>query len=154
MEINIETLKDYRNFHSHEYDKEIQELKRIIKETPSIYISDAYLKDATSYQDAIQKMTIDLIERRLLDPRDLTERPERFLALLKVIMCFDVSLCAKLSIHYQLFCNSVLLLSTARHAAVISGGFSKPCRVIGGFAMTEMGHGSNVRALETLAVFD
>ncbi len=66
---------------------------------------------------------------------------------------FDLSLLVKFGVHFGLFGGSVLQLGTAKHHA-------KYLRAIGAlelpgcFAMTETGHGSNVRGIETTASYD
>ncbi|MGH3449076.1 MAG: acyl-CoA dehydrogenase family protein, partial [Nocardioidaceae bacterium] len=65
----------------------------------------------------------------------------------------DLSLLVKAGVQFGLFGGAILQLGTERHHAkyledVIAG------RLLGCFAMTETGHGSNVQALETLARYD
>jgi acyl-CoA oxidase len=65
----------------------------------------------------------------------------------------DLSLLVKLGVQFGLFGGAILNLGTERHHAaylrdVISG------RMLGCFAMTETGHGSNVAQLETTATYD
>ncbi|MEO6791627.1 MAG: acyl-CoA dehydrogenase [Ornithinibacter sp.] len=65
----------------------------------------------------------------------------------------DLSVLVKVGVQFGLFGGAILQLGTERHherylADVISG------RLLGCFAMTETGHGSNVQALRTTAVFD
>jgi acyl-CoA oxidase len=66
---------------------------------------------------------------------------------------FDLSLLVKFGVHFGLFGGSVLQLGTRKH-------HDKYLRAIGSlelpgcFAMTETGHGSNVRDIETTASYD
>ncbi|PKW27404.1 acyl-CoA dehydrogenase [Phycicoccus duodecadis] len=65
----------------------------------------------------------------------------------------DLSVLVKSGVQYGLFGGAVLQLGTARHHEaylpdLVSG------RLLGCFAMTETGHGSNVQALGTLARYD
>lgn len=76
-----------------------------------------------------------------------------FLACAEELASFDVSLLIKLGVHVGLFGGSVLNLGSERHhreflPRVIS------LELPGCFAMTETGHGSNVRELETVARYD
>ncbi len=75
------------------------------------------------------------------------------IAAFETIAHFDLSLLVKFGVHFGLFGGSVLQLGTAKH-------HDKYLRAIGSlelpgcFAMTETGHGSNVRDIETLASYD
>jgi acyl-CoA oxidase len=65
----------------------------------------------------------------------------------------DLSVLVKVGVQFGLFGGAVLMLGTKRHhdallADLVSG------RLMGCFAMTESGHGSNVQALGTTATYD
>nr|WP_204163759.1 acyl-CoA dehydrogenase [Nocardioides solisilvae] len=65
----------------------------------------------------------------------------------------DLSVLVKVGVQFGLFGGAILQLGTQEHhdrwmADIVSG------RLLGSFAMTETGHGSNVQALGTVAVFD
>jgi acyl-CoA oxidase len=65
----------------------------------------------------------------------------------------DLSLLVKVGVQFGLFGGAVLMLGSRRHhdaylEDLIAG------RVLGCFAMTETGHGSNVQALGTVATYD
>jgi acyl-CoA oxidase len=65
----------------------------------------------------------------------------------------DLSVLVKVGVQFGLFGGAILMLGTQRHheaylADLISG------RLLGCFAMTESGHGSNVQALGTTATYD
>ena len=65
----------------------------------------------------------------------------------------DLSLLVKSGVQFGLFGGAILHLGTKRHhdrylADVVAG------RVLGCFAMTEHGHGSNVAAVDTVATYD
>jgi acyl-CoA oxidase len=65
----------------------------------------------------------------------------------------DLSVLVKVGVQFGLFGGAVLQLGTERHhdtylADIVSG------RLMGCFAMTETGHGSNVQALGTTATYD
>jgi acyl-CoA oxidase len=79
--------------------------------------------------------------------------PGGFLAAAEMMGAFDGSLLIKFGVHIGLFAGSVYNLGSERHhkeylAKAIS------LELPGCFAMTETGHGSNVRDIETTAVFD
>ncbi len=65
----------------------------------------------------------------------------------------DLSLLVKVGVQFGLFGGAILMLGSKRHhdaylEDLIAG------RLLGCFAMTESGHGSNVQALDTVATYD
>lgn len=83
------------------------------------------------------------------DEVDLTGMVQTFAAL----STFDLSLVVKFGVQFGLFGGSIFFLGTERHhkellPRIIRGEF------LGGFAMTESGHGSDVKNIETRAMFD
>ena len=76
-----------------------------------------------------------------------------FMAAFETIAFHDLSLTIKFTVQFGIWLGSVLLLGNERqHAEWLRriGTFELP----GCFAMTEIGHGSNVRELETTATYD
>jgi acyl-CoA oxidase len=76
-----------------------------------------------------------------------------FIAGFETLAFGDLSLMVKAGVQFGLFAGAILHLGTERHhreylADAISG------RLLGCFAMTETGHGSNVQALGTTATYD
>ena len=79
--------------------------------------------------------------------------PRAFLAAFETIAFHDLSLTIKFGVQFGLFQNSVLLLGTQWHHKHFLAQISRG-ELLGGFAMSELGHGSNVRDLETTATYD
>jgi len=65
----------------------------------------------------------------------------------------DLSLLVKTGVQFGLFGGAVARLGTRRHHAAYLEDIMTG-RLLGSFAMTEVGHGSNVQALETTATYD
>ncbi|MEQ8704389.1 MAG: acyl-CoA dehydrogenase [Phaeodactylibacter sp.] len=65
----------------------------------------------------------------------------------------DLSLAIKFGVQFGLFGGSILQLGTARHHKKYLEAIGKG-ELLGCFAMTETGHGSNVRGLETTITYD
>ncbi|GAA5146957.1 acyl-CoA dehydrogenase [Nocardioides marinquilinus] len=75
------------------------------------------------------------------------------LAAFETLAFGDLSVLVKVGVQFGLFGGAVLQLGTQRHhdrylSDIVSG------RLLGCFAMTETGHGSNVQALGTVATYD
>ncbi len=75
-----------------------------------------------------------------------------FIASMEALSDFDLSLVIKTGVQFGLFGGSLYFLGTERHHALLPKVAS--AELLGCYAMTELGHGSNVRALGTTATFD
>lgn len=71
---------------------------------------------------------------------------------IEMLAQFDLSLMVKAGVQWGLFGGAVEQLGTERHHALIPQIID--LSLVGCFAMTETGHGSNVQAIETTATFD
>lgn len=76
-----------------------------------------------------------------------------FMAAFETLAYHDLSLTIKFGVQYGLFQGSILLLGTEWHHATFLPAVSKG-ELLGVFAMSELGSGSNVRDLETTATWD
>lgn len=76
-----------------------------------------------------------------------------FMAAFETLAFHDLSLTIKFGVQFGLFQGSVMLLGTEWHHANFLPQISTG-ELLGVFAMSELGHGSNVRDLETTATFD
>jgi len=77
----------------------------------------------------------------------------KLMAVVETISFHDGSLLIKLGVQFGLFGGSIQQLGTEYHHRKYLPKTAS-CELLGGFAMTEIGHGSNVQALETTAVYD
>ena len=66
----------------------------------------------------------------------------------------DLSLLVKAGVQWGLFGGAVLHLGTERHHDALPAPTSSTCELLGCFAMTETGHGSDVATLRTTATYD
>lgn len=65
---------------------------------------------------------------------------------------FDQATSTRLIVHTVLYLDTIHHLGTAKHYSYLTRGYS--LQDYGCFAMTELGHGSNVAALETTATYN
>lgn len=77
----------------------------------------------------------------------------KYAAVFETLGYHDLSLAIKFGVQFGLFGGSVLWLGTKRHHDKYLDAIGK-LELPGCFAMTETGHGSNVRGLETTAIYD
>lgn len=66
---------------------------------------------------------------------------------------FDLSLVIKFGVQFGLFGGSIYFLGTQKHHTAYLHDIAS-AKLLGGFAMTESGHGSNVKEIETTATWD
>lgn len=92
------------------------------------------------------------VGRRAYPETDPEGALSRFVAAFETLAMFDVSLTVKCGVQFGLFAGSVRALGTKKHHDVLKQAVDMA--LPGCFAMTERGHGSNVRALETTATYD
>jgi len=76
-----------------------------------------------------------------------------YLAAFETIAYFDLSLVIKFGVQFGLFGGSIAQLGTERHHKKYLSKVAS-LELPGCFAMTELGHGSNVRDIETTATFN
>lgn len=77
--------------------------------------------------------------------------PGGFVAAFSVLAQHDLSLLTKFGVQFGLFAGAVMRLGTRKHHPIVAGALHLD--PAGCFAMTEVGHGSNVAGLETTATY-
>lgn len=114
--------------------------------------------DIEGYRDQVLKWVKQIADAgigRIGLPRSLggEENPAKFIAAAETLAFHDFSLVIKLGVQYGLFGGSIQLLGTEYHHKKYLPDCAS-AKLMGCFAMTEIGHGSNVQALETTATYD
>lgn len=77
---------------------------------------------------------------------------DKYCTVFEEIAKYDLSLCIKFGVHFGLFGGSVASLGTQKHHNKYLNDIAT-MQLPGCFAMTEMHHGSNVKALQTTAIY-
>lgn len=76
-----------------------------------------------------------------------------FIHVFQALAMFDLSLVVKFGVQFGLFGGSIIFLGNDDHHQKYLPDIASG-KLLGGFAMTESGHGSNVQEVETTATFD
>ena len=82
------------------------------------------------------------------------DAPEIFRMRNDLLAAIDPGFQTRIGVHFGLFCKTIELQGTPPQVKYWTDKGMLTFGVIGCFAMTELGHGSNVSALETTAIFD
>jgi acyl-CoA oxidase len=110
-----------------------------------------------AYREQVLSWLRRLIERGTLAhcfPKGLSEGREvaRFVATFETLALFDQSLVVKFGVQAGLFAGAIEALGTRAHHGLLTSALKG--ELLGCFAMTERGHGSNVRGLLTTARYE
>lgn len=114
-------------------------------------------RDTGPYREQIFSWLKQLADRglgKLAYPDDLSKMDlGAFITAFETLAFFDLSLVVKAGVHFGLFGGSIYFLGTERHHRGVLPKVAS-LELPGCFAMSELAHGSNVRDVETVAIYD
>ncbi|CAH8339770.1 unnamed protein product [Eruca vesicaria subsp. sativa] len=121
-----------------------------------VFVSPDYNETMEQQRDISMKRIMYLLEKGVFQGWLTETGPDAELkkfALYEVCGMYDYSLSAKLGVHFLLWGNAVKFFGTKRHHEKWLKD-TEDYLVKGCFAMTELGHGSNVKGIETVTTYD
>eukprot|EP00698_Gefionella_okellyi_P000026 TRINITY_DN10013_c0_g2_i1.p1 TRINITY_DN10013_c0_g2~~TRINITY_DN10013_c0_g2_i1.p1 ORF type:complete len:368 (+),score=81.31 TRINITY_DN10013_c0_g2_i1:121-1224(+) len=132
------------------YHAERQALFELLKK-PLFRIPDDISDD--DFRQLTYEQVKELAAHGFIRITDIRDNPLRYLNLIELVGYVSASAGIKAGVQWTLWGSTIVHLGTERHQAKFVPGFDE-LKWPGGFAMTELGHGSNVRNLLTTATFD
>lgn len=103
-------------------------------------------------QEYTMKLLKRVVEYGFVTEEEIKQDPWKANVVIQSLYAFDVGLASKFSLSVGMFVNCIRSLGTERHLKYIEGCLS--LRTIGCFALTELSHGSNAKAIQTTATYD
>jgi acyl-CoA oxidase len=130
-------------------------VKRLITQPEFRYCDGNEVAKQRKQVLAWTKLIADAGFGRIAMPRSVggEENIPKFIAAFETLAFHDLNLIIKLGVQFGLFAGSIQRLGTEYHHQKYLPG-AAAAKVMGCFAMTEIGHGSNVQGLETTAIYD
>ncbi|KAL8138458.1 hypothetical protein V2J09_004459 [Rumex salicifolius] len=120
-----------------------------------VFVAPDYNQSMEQQREVTMKRIEYLLERGVFKGWLLKERDAelRKLAFQEVFAVFDHSISVKIGVHFFLWGGAIQFFGTKRHHDKWLKA-TEDYEVKGCFAMTELGHGSNVRGIETITTYD
>lgn len=149
MELNPKVLRHaFIEIQPEVYDEACQKLSQM----PSFTQRDNYELSRSEMRALYIQQIKDFFSLYTIDLKSAWDSPEWGYMLYLVLFNYDQPLGVRLGVHMTLYQDTLVNLGTEKHRPLIDNGYA--LREIGCFAMTEIGHGTNVMNIGTTAHYD
>ncbi|OZJ04119.1 hypothetical protein BZG36_02826 [Bifiguratus adelaidae] len=128
----------------------MQKAFRIVQRDPELTVQEGNFFDLT--RDEHREFTMRQI-KRAVELRNSLNDPQLSEAIFRALVLYSESFGMRMYVHELLFKSAINLFGDDEQKQAWQEDIAK-CRVLGCFAMTELGHSSALRGLETTATYD
>ncbi|KYQ91846.1 acyl-CoA oxidase [Tieghemostelium lacteum] len=146
--INIKDLKELIDSPEAQVYKD--ECRKFLQKEPS-FTTNFYNLDPINYKELVLKQISSIAKNGIVRFTDVRDNVYRLTSAFEIFSMYNNNITTKMGVQYTLFGGTITLLGTQRHEKYIAP--ADVLQIAGCFAMTEIGHGSNVRGIETTATY-
>lgn len=132
--------------------KMAEELIKLIQTEPIFKKTDRELNHHI-YRNVTFLRLASIINKKLINAFEILENPESFFNIMNILHAYDISLAVKTGVNFGLFGVSLQRLGLPEQVNDLINLLNSG-HIFGCLAITEVGHGSNLKCLETIALWD
>jgi len=129
-------------------DSKVDTLIKLIKYDKDFRQDDFSMEQ---YRSITNKRMEKIIFNKIINVHYIYENPEYFLEIMNILHEYDLSLAVKIGVNFGLFGTGLLNLGNPNDVNIYVDLLIKG-KIKGCLAMTEIGHGSNLKLLETVVL--